>query len=208
MKALWTQMAARINAMSLRERFLIFACLVGVLGAITDLIFIEPLLAQQKILITKLDKKSFEMDIQQDEINLEIRKRSRERAVALNAGIVKVQLDIDAIEKEIASLLAIGGDPVAMPSILSRVLRRSDKVMLLRVVQVGAELGTAGPVGVAGANRGGLDITLSGNYLDLMEYLSSLEKTLTHVRWGAFLLRGESFPAQLTVRIVTMAAES
>ncbi len=203
-----TKLAARINAMSLRERFLIFACMVGVLVATTDFFFMSPLLAQQKILVAKLDTKSAAMDIHRDQINLEMRKRSREHANAINAGTVKIQVETAGVEKEISTLLIGGVDARAVPTVLARVLRRPDKVLLVRVVQVGAELGAAGTVGVGGVNRGGLDITLSGTYLDLMEYLASLEKALPNARWGAFWLRAESVPAQLTVRIVTAAGES
>lgn len=208
MMILWRRLTARINAMTLRERFLLFASVVAVLGAFTNIVFISPLLEQQKILVAQIEKKSSDMDTLRDEVSLEILKRGRDRVAELNSGTLKVQADIEMVEREIAALTAAGSDTVAISAMLTRILRRSDKVSLVRVAQAGSASATAVPVGGAGASRGGLDITLSGNYLDLMEYLAALEKALPQARWGSLRLKAETTPAQLTVRIVTGPVDS
>lgn len=208
MKEQWKKLTARINSLTLRERFLLFAGVVAVLAAITQAFFISPLLDQQKILVAQIDKKSSDLEIRRDEINLELLKRGRDRATLLNAEIARVQVDLEAVEREIAALSPSGGDPVAMSAMLTRVLRRSDKVGLVRIVQVGADPAPAAPAAAAVGARGGLDITLSGGYLDLMEYLAALEKALPRARWGALRLDAQAVPAQVTVRIVTTAEET
>lgn len=205
MKALWSQISSRVNALTLRERFLLFACVVTVLGMLTHVFFISPLLEQQKILVAQIDKKSSAMDIQREELNLAMLKRGRDRAAELNAAGSRLQGDIAAIEREIAGFSSAGSDAAAMSAILARVLRSSDKVVLVRVMQVGAEPAGVATPGAANAPRGGLDITLSGSYLDLMEYLATLEKALPQARWGVLRLKAETLPAQVTVRIVTTA---
>lgn len=204
----WKRLTARVNALTLRERFLLFAGVVAVLGAITEVLFISPLREQQKTLVAQIDKKSSDMEIRADEINLELLKRGRDRATLLNADILRVQADLDAVEREIAALSASGGDAVAMSAMLARVLQRSEKVGLVRIVQVGADVARAAPAASAGITRGGLDITLSGGYLDLMEYLAALEKALPRARWGALRLNADAVPAQVTVRIVTTAGDT
>jgi len=210
-KEFWTRFAKWVNGLTLRERSLVFTALVGLLGALTYVLFISPLLEQQKILVAQLDSKSSAMDSQREAVNLEMLKRGRDRFVELNADILRVQADIDATEREIAALSASGADAAAISTMLNRVLRRSDKVILVRVAQVSVEGSTAATARGAGPGsgtaRGGLDITLSGGYLDLMEYLASLEKGLPTARWGALWLKAESSPAQLTARIVTSLPE-
>lgn len=207
MKELWTRFAKWVNGLTLRERSLVFTALVGLLGAFTYVFFISPLLEQQKILVAQLDSKSSAMDKQREAVNLEMLKRGRDRAVELNVGMLRVQENIDETEREIATLSASGADATAISTMLNRVLRRSDKVTLVRVAQVGIDGSPAATARGPGAGRGGLDITLSGGYLDLMEYLASLEKALPAARWGALWLKAESTPAQLTVRIVTSLPE-
>ncbi len=200
MKNIFGPMTARIDAMSLRERFLLFICVIGVLGAITDALFISPLLKQQKTLVALLDKKSTQMDIQREETALEMLRRGRDRATELNIDIRKSQQDIDAVEQEINKASATPTGATSISATLKQILRRSERVSLVRVVQAGSEPGAAL---IAGPNaRNVLEITLSGGYADLIEYLSALEKALPQARWSTFWLRAESIPLQLTVRII------
>lgn len=208
MKLLWGRFAARINAMTMRERFLLFACVIAVLGAITQAFFISPLNDQQKVLVAEIDKKSSDMDIRRNETNLEIFQRNRDQIMELNSNTLKVQSDLASVEREIAALSTNGIDAGAIPTMLKRVLRRSDKVTLVRVVQVGTDFSAVVPAGTQAASRGGLDITLAGSYLDLMDYLALLEKELPQARWGTLVLKSDTMPLQVTVRIFTTAVES
>ena len=208
MKLLWGRFAARINAMTMRERFLLFACVIAVLGAITQAFFIAPLIDQQKVLVAEIDKKSSEMDIRRDETNLEIFQRNRDQIIELNSNTLKVQSDLASVEREIAALSTTGADAGAISSMLKRVLQRSDKVTLVRVVQVGSDFSAVVPAGTQAASRTGLDITLAGSYLDLMDYLALLEKELPQARWGTLVLKSDTMPLQVTVRIFTTVVES
>lgn len=208
MKLLWGRLAARINAMTMRERFLLFACVIAILGAITQAFFISPLISQQKVLVAEIDKKSSEMDLRRDETNLEILKRNRDQIIELNSNTLKVQSDLASVERDIAALSTTGADAGAISTMLKRVLRRSDKVTLVRVVQVGTDLSAIVPAGTQAAARSGLDITLAGSYLDLMDYLALLEKELPQSRWGTVVLKAETVPVQVTVRLFSTAVES
>jgi MSHA biogenesis protein MshJ len=195
------RLSARINALNVRERFLLFAVSVSILGGATDYFFITPLVNQQKALVAQLDQKSTDMDVLREKVNAEVLQRNLGRAAELVAGMRESKAELDAVDAEIASLNAVSADPVAMSALLSRVLKRSDKVTLVRVVQ--ANDGAPVAVGNAAANRGAIDITLAGNYLDLVDYLAALEKSLPQSRWGAVRLKAETGLAQLTLRIVT-----
>ncbi len=206
MMQLWNRLSARINALTMRERFLLFACVIAMLGGATNLLFISPLIDQQKILVAQIDRNSSQMDLQRDATNLEISKRRREQLKQLDAEALKLRNESDLIEKEIATLSAARANVPAVSTILRRVLHRSDKVTLVRVVQVGTELSalSAGQVSV----RSGLEVTLTGNYLDLMRYLALLERELPQARWGSMLLKAEGASPQITLRIFSTAAES
>lgn len=200
-------LAERINALTVRERFLLFAALIGILGAVTDAVFITPLLKQQKALVAQIDRKSTEMDILREKVDAEVMSRSLGRAAELATGLAEVQRELLDVEREIAGMSAIGRDPVAMSALLGRVLRQTEKVALVRVIQAGSDsavvLPVAGTVIASTANRGAIDVTLAGNYLDLLDYLASLEKSLPQARWGGVRMKAEAMPAQVTVRIVT-----
>lgn len=204
----WLKLATRVNAMTLRERFLLFACVIAVLGAITNVLFIAPLTAQQKLLVAQIENKSAEMDMRIDETNAQIMIRRRDRMNEVNAAALKLQADIVLVEQEIAALSMSSVDTAAVSTILKRVLQRADKVALVRVLPVGAELPSAAVAGARAATAAGLDITVAGNYLDLMQYLALLEKEMPQARWGNLVMKADTMPVQLTVRILSAAAGS
>ena len=197
------QLAARINALSVRERSLLFAVTISVLGALTDTFFITPLLTQQKALVAQIERKSSDMDLLREKVNAEVMSRSVARAAEIAKSLAEVQQEQGAIEAEIAALNSAGGvGAVTTSTLLSKALRHTDKVSLVRVVQAADVPGTAG----SAANRGVLDITLAGNYLDLVDYLGALEKSLPNARWAFVKLKADASPVLVTVRIVTGAA--
>ena len=201
MNKLWKQIAARVNALALRERFLLFICLIGLIGLGTDLLFIAPLRAQQKLLVAQLEQKSSSMDSQRAEINLEMLRRGRDRATELNAEIRKMKGDIDAIDREVAALSA-PADSMSAAAMMARIIKGNDKVTLVRIMQA-----TPGAVAIASnavvpPPRNVLDVTFAGGFADLTHYLAALEKAIPQVRWGGLWLKADSTPAQVSVRLI------
>ena len=199
MKAWWSKVSARVDAMSRRERFLIFICIVGVLGAGANLLYIAPLIKLQKQRAAQIDTHSADVEAQLGSMRTGILARRRARADEVERDTAKVQGELEAVDREIARLAEGTREAVAMPAMLKRVLRRSDKVMLVRV----ASAADAAAPGTATAPPSGLDITLAGGYLDLMEYLATLEAALPLARWSTLRFSAETAPAQVAVRVVT-----
>lgn len=202
MKAWWSKLAARVDALSLRERFLVFLVIVGALGAAAHLLYIAPLLKLQKVLAAQIDTSSADAEAQIGRLQMDIEARRAARAADLARETQRVQAELDAVERELAQLADSTRDAVALPAMLRRVLKRSDKVALVRVASA-ADGAAPGP---APAQGSGLDITLAGGYLDLMEYLATLEGALPLARWSALRFSAETIPAQVAVRVATPRA--
>ena len=202
MKAWWTRLAARVNALSPRERFMLFVVLVSILGAATNLLFIAPLLSLQKARVAQIEKGSAATEEQLGRLQLDIFARRRVLAGELNEQVAAIQSEIDGVEREISELSLAASESVALPAMLKRVLRRSDKVALVRVSPSGEAAAAPGAATSAG-QASGLDITLAGGYLDLMEYLAALEAAMPLARWSALRVSAETAPVQVAVRIAT-----
>lgn len=194
---------ARVDAMTLRERVLLFLCVLVVLGALTYVLFVMPLATAQKQRAAQIDQGSAQMEALRDQAQVGMLEGRRVRAAELGAEIASLQGEIDAIEREIATLSDGAGKAASLPAMLKRVVRRTDKVALVRVVSSSAEAGAAPPPGVAGVAGDGLDITLAGRYLDLMEYLAALEAAMPQAHWSSLRLTAETVPVQVVVRMVT-----
>ncbi len=202
MRASLNRFLARLNAMTLRERFLVFAVVVVVLGVLTHEAFIAPLTRLQRERAAQIDRSSAAMEVQRSRIESEIAERRRERVAELRAEVARMEEERAAVEQEIAAMSEGASDATALKAVLARVLERTGKVTLVRMSTTEPSLAPPPGAGAAGAG-GGLDITLGGGYLDLMEYLAALEVALPQARWSALRFTSETVPAQLTVRIAT-----
>lgn len=207
MRARWTRLEKRVNAMSLRERFLLFTAIVMVLGGMTHLFFIGPLMRLQAQRAAQIEQRSANVERQMGRMQFDILERRRARAAELTSRVAAVDEQLAGVEREISALSESARAAVAVPAMLRRVLRRTDKVSLLRVAAVADTAAAAPPAGAPPASPGGLDITLGGGYLDLMEYLSALEAALPLARWSALRISAETDPPQATVRVVAPRVE-
>jgi len=192
--ARWESLVARVNAMKRRERLLLFAAIVVLLGAVTNQLFIAPLTRLQAQRAREIDTSSKAMEAQRVKLERSLAGSRRARMAELEGQIAAAQSGIEAADRAIASISASATDEAALRAILTRSLAGTRKVALLRVSTADAAAG-------APAAGRGVDITLTGDYLDLMEYLAALEAALPQARWSALRLTAETVPPQLSVRI-------
>lgn len=197
MIAHWERLVARVNAMKRRERLLLFATIVILLGAVTNQLFIAPLTRLQAQRAREIDTSSKAMEAQRVKLERSLAGSRRARMAELEGQIAAAQSEIEAADRAIASISASATDEAALNAVLTRSLAGTRKVALLRVST--AEAAAAG----APASGRGVDITLGGDYLDLMEYLAALEAALPQARWSALRLTAETTPVQVSVRIAT-----
>jgi MSHA biogenesis protein MshJ len=197
MTASWERLVARVNAMKRRERLLLFAAIVVLLGAVTHQLFIAPLTRLQAQRAREIDSSSEAMEAQRVKLEQALAGSRRARMAELEGQIAAVQSEIDAADRAIASIAASATDEAALRAVLTRSLQGTHKVALVRVSTAeGVAAGTP-------ASGRGVDITLGGDYLDLMEYLAALEAALPQARWSALRLTAETTPVQVSVRIAT-----
>ncbi len=223
MKPLWNRLMARVDALSLRERVLLFAGVIAIFAVLTDYLFVTPLTQQQKILSQNIDQQSEDSESRRDQLLTDLKKRDRERVVAISSDLSNLQAQINELDLEISNMGSSPVDASALPVLLDRVLKRTERVALVKITSLKpetAEARTPAPstllapaaasqTGVAAAPsppaRPALDVTLAGNYLDVMEYLQNLEKSLPSVRWSAMRLTTDTVPPQVTVRMLLPA---
>jgi MSHA biogenesis protein MshJ len=197
MTANWEKLVARVNGMKRRERLLLFAAIVVLLGAVTNQLFISPLTRLQAQRAREIDSSSEAMEAQRVKLEEALAGSRRARMAELEGQIAAAQSEIEAADRGIASISASATDEAALRAVLTRSLQGTRKVALLRVSTAEAAAGSAP------ASGRGVDITLGGDYLDLMEYLAALEAALPQARWSALRLTAETTPVQVSVRIAT-----
>lgn len=180
---LFTRYAERIDAASLRERGLIFAAAALVVIFLANAVLLEPLRAKQRRLAAEETKRQQEISAlaaqslklaqaaQQDP-----RAEQRRQQAALRLELQKLSA---AIEKEHRRFTS----PERMRSVLDEFLQRNRRLTLVELKTLPATA-LAGSGASAALYRHGMEVTVSGNYLDLHDYLKALEGSATQLYWG------------------------
>lgn len=206
---------AKIDAMSLRERVLIFAAAASVLIALIDTLFLDPLLQQRARLTAQITQQQEKM------------KEAQARLVALIQAKQANQQDprreqISQLRKKIAegeAFLKKTQDklvpPERMAHLLKQLLVKNGRLQLVALenlpvsnliesadqAQFAAEAGRQ-------VYKHGVKITVRGSYADLTNYLQSLEKLPTQMYWGGVTMQVVKYPdAELTLILYTLSLD-
>lgn len=216
MNAAWQRHAARIDALSLRERVFIFLAVLSAIAALADALWVAPLWARYQAAKEQLAREAAEVGV----LRTQLQQRSgalpgtgdapAQAAQALRADIAAARRSVADLHGEIARLSASRHDIERLPDVLERALRRRERLTLVRLATVPREAAPAD----AALRRQGVEFTLAGSYADLTDDLAALEQALPNLRWGALRLAAlpaaEGMPAraELSVRVDLLGAGS
>lgn len=179
----------RIDALSLRERVLMFLAVCVVLVAIVDNVLIEPTIARQKGIGAQIDRQRGEITALQANLKANV------DAQALDKSGDRVR-ELDVLKKELAGFdLQIAAKqqhlvpPDRMVSLLRDLLRKNRSVQIESFRSVEPIL-IGGADGTPGLYQHGVDLVLTGTYLDLLAYVSSVERLPAKIFWGGVNIGG------------------
>jgi MSHA biogenesis protein MshJ len=180
MKSTLTRYGRRIDALSLRERAIVFVALAVALVAATDALVLTPTLAEQKALAAQVKQRGAALAALRAEAAAARAGGAGTPAARAQAELQAVQQARAATEAAIAQRLA-GSAGVSLAGVLERLLRRHDRLELQR-------LSAAAPAAAAGAARQQVELQLRGGYAELARYVSDTEQALPMLRWDALAL--------------------
>lgn len=213
-------LAAKVDALSLRERALIFCAIAFLVVSLADTLFLSPLLQQQKAVYAQLVQQQEKMkevqaqqmvltQAQQADVNSPQRQRIRELREQIEAG--------EAFLKDKRNKLV---PPEEMAALLEQVLRRNAGLQLQAMETLpvapfiepdGAKDGAgeaSQPAPEGQMYKHGVKITVRGSYADLTRYLAELERLPTRMFWGAARMNVVQYPSvELTLTLYTLSLD-
>ena len=215
MKAFWKVQAQRIDAFTLRERVIMLVSIAFALGALADWLVLSPELAQRAQFVAQIRKQTTEL------VNMRAQLAAAKAQPAADtplgrqlAAIEQLGSERDDLDARMRGLLAGPEEIARLNDVLDRVLRRHDRLTLTKLSTVAdtpaaapASPDAAAPGGAPAIRWQGVDLSVAGRYLDLMQYLADLERSLPGVRWGELRIATKTTPPELTVRLL-MAGEA
>jgi len=214
MNAMWKVLAGRIDALSLRERALLFWSVLICGLVLGDQFLLEPVQRRQQQLALNVKQQSAELLVLSTQLGT-----SKTEPVAVNAPqtvraeMAALQRRIDAVEREIARLSRPGGEADPLPKVLLHILRRYEGLTLERTATLAPEAASRPvPAGAeapsASVFRHGMEFTVSGSYGELMRYVQTLEQELPTLRWGGMKLSSGQPAPSLTLQVFWLGAPS
>lgn len=208
MKALWTKYSARVDMLSLRERVILFLSILAVCMALADVLWLSPAqLAHQQM------RQRF---VAQDAELLRLRAELQSLTQPVMAStdvhdtVATDQARLDAVNQAIRTQMPQAEGGLAMEQVLVQFLRKHQGLTLVSTGTVKTEMPELAASGTLSTDapgrlfKRGMELKVSGPYLELVRYVKHLETALPTLRWGALEVKSDPQPPELTMQVFVL----
>ena len=223
MKASWLALAARYDALQLRERWLVAVAVLGGIFLIGYSVFVDPAMKRAQL----AERSELEQRVQ-------LANMQQQMAVLLSPSQdpdVAARIELDRLKKQLGALadrlVAVEGSlvpPQRVPALLEDMIGRKAGLRLLSLKTLpvspllekksdAEQTGAAKAVdklvaSSAGLFKHGVEIRLEGSYQELAAYLERLEKSQSKLLWSSVSLSAEDHPRLvLTLTVYSLSLE-
>lgn len=225
MKQRWLKLAARIDRLTLRQRVGVFAASATVLLYLFYMLAFEPLLREQARLDSQISSQRAAMAGVDTQITTLVAAYARDPDAANRTRLSGARQEARALGDSLAAMQQGLVAPEQMAPLLQTILRANGRLQLvalttLPVTPVGGPPTTqvvgpetkptiAAPAMAGLLYRHGVQVTVRGSYLDMVDYMAALEGLPTQLFWGPAQFQVEEYPrAQLTLTLYTLSLDS
>jgi len=233
MKQYWLKLSSRIDALTLRERVIVFALAVVVLITLVNQALLDPLFREQKRLSQQIqqDQQKIAALRTQIQANLQIQAidpdaLNRETLRKLTEQMKQMQAELKEMQKGLVS-------PDKMPELLESILRQNGRLRLVALKTlpsqsltdagkaegsapnsqgvasgVPAESKDKTAVPIAPVYKHGVEVVVQGGYLDMLAYMAALERLPWQLFWAKAKLDSVEYSkATLTLTLYTLSLD-
>lgn len=233
MKQQWQQFALKFDALSVRERFMVFGASAALLIFMVVYLFVNPQLAKRKALADTIAQRQLAVaaiDAEmaqrmaahagdpnlQDRIRLE---RIRQQVQQMRQALQSTQNGLVAPERIVPMLQQLLKQQASLRLVSLATLPSGAMGQGGHVASKAASASAAAPAGQSPADaeaaqapavlyRHGVEIVLRGNYLDMVNYMDAVEAMPSHVFWGKLNMQVEQYPnATLSLTLYTLSLD-
>jgi MSHA biogenesis protein MshJ len=230
----WIKLSTKLDAMTLRERAMVFAAVVASVLFLLYTVSAEPLLNKQKLLRAQIKQQQNQISGIDNEISAMAQGFVVDPDAATREKLQAVQHEIDTTS---AGLMAVQKGLVApnkIAPLLDHLLRGHGKLKLMSMrtlpvtglneaalpAQQASPAQQVPPAQAANAAsapppkprellyRHGVEIVLQGSYLDMINYMDALESLPVQLFWGKAKLDAQQYPnSRLTLTLYTLSLD-
>lgn len=233
MKARWQRLAARIDALSQRERMLVFAGALAVLTCIGQLAVLGPLQQRQDALKRQIAQQRATLQDTEAAITRKLGEAEVDPDQPLRERLVALRTDSERMDQGLRAMQGGLVPPERIAPLLEAILRANGRLKLvsMQTLPVGSlsDMGKTDAPAADAANlavqppakpaaktgngadllyRHGVELTVRGSYLDMVDYMAALEALPTQLFWGKADLQVEQYPTvRLTLTLYTLSLD-
>ncbi len=207
MKQWWLQLAARIDALSLRERAILFATVIVGALALADVVWLTPAQNAHQLTLQQFDTQKTELIRLRTE--LQATAHTEDPSQAVRAEIAAADARLAQINEDIHAAAPAADKGPQLEEVLLQFLRRQEGLTLLgtgTLKQDATGPATTGAV-TAGVSKRGMELRVSGAYGELIRYLKTLETALPRLRWGQLQLKSDTQPPELSLQVYVVGVQ-
>jgi len=220
MKHYWERARATIDDMSLRERTMIFIAAAFVVISLMNVLLLDPLLARQKLLSSQVAQRQEKMKELQSQMQSILEAKRNDEHSPLRERLAQLKQQLQEQDNYLQSRTDRLIEPDKMAELLRKELNNSGSLQLIELKTLPVSPLIEPPKGTA-ANppnsqavaqrqiyKHGVQITVRGSYLDLLRYITALEKLHEQMFWGEASLSVEKYPDSLfTLTLYTLSLD-
>jgi len=214
MKQWWMRYAEKIDNASLRERALIFFAAAFVLVAILNTTLISPLLAKQRAISGEIAQMQSEASLFQGQVQTVVRARREDPDAASRKKLEQLRQQFADYEKRVQEKQGRMVPPDRIAGLLEDILTRNRRLEMvsLKTLPVGSlselQSGIVAKIQTHQIFRHGVEITVKGGYLDLLNYVGELEKLPLRMYWTKIDLAVDVYPeVTMKLAVYTLSLE-
>jgi len=233
MKARLRALANRINARTLRERMMLFGATTAVIVFLLYSLFLNPLLVRQAALRAQVSQQQGNISGIDSEIGAMLQAYELDPNAVANARLAVLDLETTQLSASLRTMQKGLVAPENIAPLLETILKANGRLQLVSMRTLPASpfgdaalpLNAAGkppaaqsatsivaaPAPTAASDllyRHGVELTVRGNYLDMVAYLDALEALPTRLFWAGAALEVEQYPnARLSLTVYTLSLD-
>ena len=220
----WNTVSDRYDAMRRRERLVILAAAVVLAYALVDALFLSPLLVRQRRAAQDLTQRQAVLKQLREQVDALARTRGMDPDAANRARLEQTRRRLAELAEEIKQQSTQLIPPERMRSVLAKILASRPRLQLAELKTLPRTVVAVPGDGRPGAGarekqasgepdpgsvlyKHGIEMTLKGRYIDLVEYLRDVERMPERVYWDKVELSVQEYPTvtlKLTLYTVSM----
>jgi MSHA biogenesis protein MshJ len=214
------KLLARFDALSRRERIVVTVAVWLVALFIMDTLAITPAQRQSGTMAKAIADKQSELAKSESDVAALRLKRTQDPDAEARARISELEKRIAEIDGQLKSAKTQIVPPEKMAGLLQQLLRSNKRLDLVSLRSTAPEaMGRAEGVAAAPKQertmapaealyRQGMELTLSGSYADMLDYVAQIEQLPWKIFWGRLEMKVEEYPrAKLTLNVYTLSLD-